>query len=102
MKLAEALADLVRDLAECGAGYAVVGGLAASARGEVRFTRDVDVALAVEDDAEAERIIFQLSRRGYAVVATVEQERTDRLATARLRHRNHVICDLVFATSGIE
>lgn len=102
MKLADALQDLVRDLREQGAAFAVVGGLAASARGEVRFTRDVDVAVAVGSDEAAEALLFGLSRRGYVVVATVEQEATSRLATARLRHRDGIVCDLAFATSGIE
>ncbi len=102
MKLADALQDLVRDLREQGAAFAVVGGLAASARGEVRFTRDVDVAVAVGSDEAAEALLFGLSRGGYVVVATVEQEATSRLATARLRHRDGIVCDLAFATSGIE
>jgi len=36
------------------------------------------------------------------VLATVEQAATHRLATARLQHRPGVVCDLIFATSGIE
>lgn len=46
MKLADALLDVCRYLQEQGERFAVVGGIAASARGEVRFTRDVDIALA--------------------------------------------------------
>lgn len=102
MRLAEGLTRLVNALDACGVAHAVVGGLAASARGEVRFTRDIDVAVAVEDDAQAEQLIYQLTQQGYGVVATVEQDRTARLATARLRSAGGVICDLIFATSGIE
>ena len=35
---------------------ALVGGLAVSARAEPRFTRDVDLAVAVVSDDEAERL----------------------------------------------
>jgi hypothetical protein len=36
------------------------------------------------------------------VIATVEQEATRRLATARLRHPDGVVCNLILATCGIE
>jgi hypothetical protein len=36
-----------------------------SVRAEVRFTRDVDIAVAVGDDAEAEALVHGLGARGY-------------------------------------
>lgn len=60
------------------------------------------MAVAVEDDAGAEAVIFSLSQAGYAVLATVEQEATGRLATARLQNAGGIVCDLIFATCGIE
>jgi hypothetical protein len=45
-----------------------------SVRAEVRFTRDVDIAVAVGDDAEAEALVHGLGARGYGAVATVEHE----------------------------
>jgi hypothetical protein len=102
LKLAETLADLADRLGEAGVRFAVVGGLAASARGEARFTRDIDVVVAVSSDEEAESVVFQLRNQGYGVLATVEQEATHRLATARLQHPSGIVCDLIFATSGIE
>lgn len=96
------LADLANRLSAAGARFAVVGGLAASARGEARFTRDIDIVVAVSSEEEAESVVFQLKNQGYDVLGTVEQEATHRLATARLQHRAGVICDLIFATSGIE
>jgi hypothetical protein len=80
----------------------VVGGLAASARGEARFTRDIDVAVIVDNDDQAEQCINGFVQQGYVVIATVEQEATHRLATARLKHPDGVVCDLIFATCGIE
>ncbi|MCK6551640.1 nucleotidyl transferase AbiEii/AbiGii toxin family protein [Myxococcota bacterium] len=41
--------------------FALVGGLAVSVRSEVRFTRDVDLAISVSSDAEVERLVFDLA-----------------------------------------
>ena len=77
-----------------------------SARAEPRTTRDVDVVVAVEDDAEAESILFRLQGFGFSVVSLVEQTAALRLATARLRSsevgRRGIFVDLLFASSGIE
>ena len=86
--------------------YALVGGLAVSVRAEARFTRDVDWAVAVQGDAEAEAIVHGLVESGYVVVMTVEQDETERLATVRLlppgESLRGVVADLLFASSGIE
>lgn len=89
-----------------GTSWALVGGFAVSARVEPRFTRDIDLAVAVADDAGAEATIRDLVSGGYQLFAAVEQEAVDRLATARLldardpQHQN--VVDLLFASSGIE
>jgi hypothetical protein len=80
----------------------LVGGLAISVRAEVRFTLDVDLAVAVDDDAEAESLVYSLTTRGYTAVTRVEHEVTSRLATIRLRSPQAVKVDLLFASSGIE
>lgn len=92
------------DLHSLGARFALVGGLAIGARVEPRYTRDVDLAIAVSHDDEAESIVHGLSRRGYAVVTIIEQSRTGRMATARLTHPSMpgIFVDLLFASSGIE
>lgn len=97
-----ALSTVIRDLAALKVGYALVGGLAVSVRGEVRFTRDIDIAIGVDSDAGAEALIFELARLGYRVVATIEQSNTGRLATARLETDSDILLDLIFATTGIE
>jgi hypothetical protein len=102
VRLALVLQDLAQHLRQLDLSFAVVGGIATSARGEPRFTRDVDVAVAVAGDEEAERVIFQLSQRGYVVATTVEQDAVGRLATARLLHPSGIMCDLIFATCGVE
>ena len=92
------------DLAGLGVGQALVGGLAVSVRTEPRFTRDVDLALAVEDDSSAEAVIRSLLERGYHSVAAVEHEATGRLATVRLTSPvgEGAVVDLLLASSGIE
>jgi hypothetical protein len=100
------LGGALADLASTGHRSALVGGLAVSVRTEPRFTRDVDLAVAVAHDAQAEGLVRLLAGRGYAVIATVEQERTGRLATVRLspppQNPETVVLDLLFASSGIE
>jgi predicted nucleotidyltransferase len=86
--------------------WALVGGLAVSVRTEPRFTRDVDLAVAVADDPAAEALLHTLQKAGYRAQATVEQEKTRRLATVRLmpagEHPQGLMLDLLFASSGIE
>ncbi len=86
--------------------WALVGGLAVSARTEPRFTRDIDLALAVATDSEAEHLVRDLESVGLRVQAIVEQEEVDRLATARLVPSGDppqgLMLDLLFASSGIE
>lgn len=100
--------DLLRritaDLTALRARHALVGGHAVSARSEPRFTRDLDLAVAVADDRQAEALIRDLGVRGYRIVALIEEEVTRRLATVRLEHASSpaVVLDLLFATAGIE
>ena len=86
--------------------WALVGGLAVSVRTEPRFTRDLDLAVAVTDDKAAEDLVLGMQADGFRALATVEQEATKRLATARMApfgdQPRGVILDLLFASSGIE
>jgi Nucleotidyl transferase AbiEii toxin, Type IV TA system len=105
-RLRAALIRLQTDLLASRASWALIGGLAVSARAEPRTTRDIDVSVLVSGDLEAERIVSSLFRRGYQVESQLEQEATQRLATMRLRipgeESGGVIADLLFASSGIE
>ena len=101
----EAQLRLISDeLRLLGQSFALVGGLAVSARAEPRLTRDADLAISVAGDAEAERLVYELTARMYRVLASVEQEATARLATIRLAQGDSdgVVIDLLFASSGIE
>jgi hypothetical protein len=102
----DVLRQAAADLEAIGARWAVIGGLAVAFRSEPRFTRDVDLAVAVADDQEAEGIVNRLQVRGYALSALVEQDYVNRLATARLIRpqagASSAFIDLLFASSGIE
>jgi predicted nucleotidyltransferase len=104
--LEDALRRIAGDLRRLGRSWALIGGLAVGAWAEPRTTRDVDCAVAVVDDKEAESLVFRLQSLGYTVLVVLEQEATGRLATVRLRPPNvpegGVIVDLLFASSGIE
>jgi len=65
--LETALRQICCDLTEAHASFALVGGLAVSARTEPRFTRDADIAVAVASDAEAEGLTRDL--RGAAIAS---------------------------------
>lgn len=78
-----------------------------SVRAEPRTTRDLDLAIAVDSDKDAESLVRDLRARGYADAASpLHQTRTDRLATVRLRSTGQadegIVVDLMFANSGIE
>jgi predicted nucleotidyltransferase len=103
--LEQSLDAIIGHLRRLDRRFALVGGLAVSARAEPRLTRDADLAVAVEDDVDAEHLVLQLRSVGYEVAASVEQEATGRLATIRLLPTNRedrLIVDLLFASSGIE
>lgn len=106
MTLRAALVAVLHDLEELRVPHAVIGGLAVSARAEPRMTRDVDLTVAVADDAAAEQVIFALTQRGYALAGVLEQSAAGRLATVRLHAKQKpdpgVLIDLLFASSGIE
>jgi predicted nucleotidyltransferase len=96
------LGDVANRLRDHGVPFALVGGLAVSIRSEVRFTRDVDLAVAVSSDAAMEALVRDLAVVGYRSVAIVEHEVRKRLATARLESPSGVLVDLLAASCGIE
>lgn len=88
-----------------GIDWALIGGMAVSVRTEPRFTRDVDLAVSVPGDEQAEAVIKRLVAEGYRVKSIVEQQAAGRIATVRLRYdgaAEEPYVDLLFASSGIE
>lgn len=104
-RLAQAFVRLQGDLKAIGASWALVGGLAVSARAEPRTTRAIDVAVAVGDDQDAEELARRLSDRGYDYEEIMDHRDVGRLSTVRFTRRGDqsgVLHDLLFATAGIE
>lgn len=109
-RLGRALAQLAHDLDAAGARWAVVGGLAVNVHSNPRTTRDIDIAVAVTSDREAEELLRVLRQRGYRASGDgfdlLENEATGRLATARLMPPKDLdatlLVDFLFAFSGIE
>ncbi len=96
--VAEALDDLQRP-------WALIGGLATSTYVEPRFTRDIDIALSVDDDAEAESFLNDWMARGFVLDTVIEHDVSERLATVRTYRAasvTDIVVDLLFASSGIE
>lgn len=93
------------DLVQAGVPFALIGGLAVSARTEPRFTRDADLAVALAGDTAAQALVHDMRMRGYGIGSIVEQEAVGRLATVRLTRSpapQAPVVDLLFASSGIE
>jgi hypothetical protein len=98
-----ALRRAVADLDALKIRWALVGGLAVSVRAVPRFTKDLDFAVAVAGDPEAEDVVHRLGGRGYRPVGLLEQEYVERMSGVRLeRGGSDVVMDLLFASSGIE
>lgn len=98
-----ALRRAVADLDALKVRWALIGGLAISVRSVPRFTKDLDFAVAVADDSEAEDVVHRLRGRGYQPAEVLEQDYVERLSGVRLEHSgSDVVVDLLFASSGIE
>lgn len=102
-RLRAAFSRAVETLERSGLSYAVVGGLAVGVHGEPRVTRDLDFVIAVESDAEAERVVRVLQGAGYLVESLFEDE-TKRISTVRTIHRKApgVFTDFLFHTTRVE
>jgi hypothetical protein len=79
--VSDALRRVVAHLDGLGVSWALVGGFAVSVRVEPRFTRDLDVVVAVTADRQAEGVVGQLVEAGYRVHTMVEHDAVERLAT---------------------
>jgi hypothetical protein len=104
-EVARALAAASEALKDLDGRFALVGGLAVSARSEPRFTADVDLAVSVRDDAQAERLVLGLRDRGWVLRMLIEQKAVGRLGTARFQLPGvepSLRVDLLFSASGIE
>lgn len=105
-RLFGALQHTANILSELHLPFALVGGLAVSMRVEPRFTRDIDLAVAVTDDMAAEQLVAVLSARGFSLHLSLEQRAIGRLATVRMsppgESAEGILLDFLFASTGIE
>jgi len=109
-RLKEALIRLDADLRAVGARWALVGGFAVILRAESRSTRDLDVALAVSGEREAESVVLSLRLRGYRdhPKGGMIEGKDGRLATVRLvsppldEDNTGSEIDLLIACAGVE
>jgi hypothetical protein len=98
-----ALRRAVADLNALKLRWALVGGFAISVRSTPRFTKDLDFAIAVTGDTEAEDVVHRLQGRGYHPLEVLEQDYVERLSGVRLgQSGSDIVVDLLFASSGIE
>ena len=105
-RLFDTLRIVAETLDELNKPWALVGGLALSVYVEPRFTADIDIAVAVDSDEEAEQLLHALQARGFIIDTVIEQDATGRLATVRTYRSEDspegILVDLLFASSGIE
>ena len=90
------------------AGYksALIGGVAVGVWTEERFTKDLDFALAVKTDKDAETLVKTLRDSGFAIHTVLEHTSSKSLAVVilsspKIRGITHRV-DLIFMQSGIE
>lgn len=102
MSLVATAAAVLVELREAGVEGCLVGGLAVSVRCDPRFTRDIDLAIAVNSDEEAESAGRLLGSSGFRLDALAEQEAMGRLAMVRLIATDGTTIDMLTASSGIE
>ena len=104
IRIEKALIRVDKDLRELGVHWALIGGFALAVRGVPRATFDLDIAVAISSDTEAEILVRSLTARSYSIRESIEQEATGRLATVRLIAPEDlgIGVDLLFASSGIE
>jgi hypothetical protein len=96
------LADVVELLRSQGVDYALIGGLAASLRGQPRVTADVDMVLAADVD-RALRLAADLPNTQFAPLFSGVEEVVQRAFILPLRHRTTgVKADLALGLSGFE
>jgi predicted nucleotidyltransferase len=100
--LQNTLADAVEFLENRGVSYALIGGLAASLRGQPRATADVDIVAIIEIDA-ALAIAGDLDQTAFDPLFSGINEVIQRAFILPLRHRaTRVKVDIALGLSGFE
>ena len=96
------LADVIRFLNESQVSYAMIGGLAASLRGEPRVTADVDLVLGVDVDRALE-LVVNLQGTPFQPLFSGVEEVVRKAFILPLRHTvTGVKVDMAIGLSGFE
>jgi len=103
-ELGAAIKKVVLWLNQSGIKYALVGGLAVSFRTIERATKDVDFALATQNDNDAETLIRAFQVIGFQPTTLLEHKTHKVISAGRLLSEEFpgIYLDLLFAASGIE
>lgn len=106
MNQTERVVELLQTLKTLGVESALVGGLAVSMRSRERFTRDIDFAVAIASDQQAEQLGLAMQRLGYRLIMVLEQEAKGVISTLRFQHPDdkddQPSIDLLCGSTGIE
>jgi len=100
------LSALAQDLDEIGRSWALVGALALGVHARPRATLDADIALVVQDDADADRFARALQSRGYTVLEAGVHPELGHFTSLRVvgpvRAGGRLVVDFLLDTTGIE
>lgn len=104
IKLLRSLKEINKVLTNGEIKFCLVGGLAVSVRAFERTTKDIDFALAVANEQEAEKIVKYFITSGFKLETLLENKFNHSISTVRLKDfaDTSYFIDLIFAASGIE
>lgn len=101
--LVSALSGFVKILEKNKINYCLIGGLAVIVRAAERTTKDIDFAISVSSDKEAEEIVRTIRAESYEVFSLLENAEKNAISTVRLISKNkRIVVDLLFNSCGIE
>lgn len=103
-QLIDIIVDFNSRLKLLGVKFCLVGGMAITARSYERTTKDVDFAVSVISEVEAEECVRALATNGFEVNTILENKTHNVLSTVRLKYINgpEFFIDLLFSACGIE
>ncbi|MGQ9780392.1 MAG: nucleotidyl transferase AbiEii/AbiGii toxin family protein [Bacillota bacterium] len=100
-ELVATLKALTEVLGRLGAPYMVIGGLANMVWGTARFTTDIDLALALPEEAAAD-LAAELAKAGFSVLVPEPEEFVKQTRVLPVRSKEGIRVDLVFALLRFE
>ena len=106
MSILSQLKTVAGDLSDLKVRWALIGALAVSIHTEPRTTRDIDVALALDEVSDIETILEGLEKRGYSqrqlLMNLAPAQRLGFRLMIPTENASSLPIDLLFSSSGIE